>query len=217
MKYILTILLSIGCSSLLPAQTDRNAQINLESAYRMDLAELSINESLEGSNISIGQYSSMPLLASLECFVNRFSIELGLGLSVNRGNGYKAIGMPTMAKLKYNFQGINLSLGVACAYETTSLSLYNNGSELDLNAGLNSSFSQLYNSRTSLGPVASYQHQLFEWLPIRWTFGYMIGITSSSWKSEYAKLTNNISERKNNSLYVSASIPIKIIKRKNAS
>ena len=189
-------------------------QFNFYSKIRLSQDDYLINQFLK-PELEIKSVSFIPSMVSLECFINNYSLELGLGVSMSRlvrdGYGYGWTGTIGTLDFKYNIDRADISLGVSVAYERVSLAVFSNNTAIDLASGFQSSLVQLENSFLFLGPVINYQFAGIGKHKNIFTFGYLIGINSSDWSSSYTNLSHPLREIANNHFYAGVGLPIGVV------
>ncbi len=215
MKRILLICWLSFVSAAAFAQKKTLAQWNFQSEIRLNQNDYTINNTLNAAQIQIGKTSGVPGSVGLEYFLKDFSAEVALGLGINTSSneefGYRLNSLVTTVQLKYNFEDLNMSIGLSGRYEQAGLALFAQGASIDIASNIHSSFVELNNSFLYLGPAVAYEQWINEGFNFRAVIGYHLGISTHTWSSNYGRMAEAITEQRNNQFYVSVGFPLKRI------
>lgn len=195
------------------AQKKKLAQWNFQPEVRFSQNDYTINNTLNPAQIQVGKISYIPASIGLEYFLKGFSAEVALGIAINEGSneefGYRLNSLVGTVQLKYNFDALNLSIGLSGRYEPTGLALFAKGASIDIASNIHSSFVELNNTFLYLGPAVIYEQWISENSSFRVVIGYHLGISTNTWESTYGRVANAITEQRNNQFYVGVGYPVK--------
>jgi hypothetical protein len=177
--------------------------------------DYNINANLKEAGVKQINDVSPTFIVGWNATFNRISLSMefgAAGFQNKKKDGSQFMQVPAALRVHYvaiKKDRFSISAGVNFAYVTSSLSVYNPDTTIDmgdLTPSNNTGLLQLKNSSYFLGPSASLKltdnNRTFATL----TAGYDFAVSNTRWKSDYANIANPVRE-KSDRIFVHLTIP----------